>query len=113
VGSPVTCDRSGNDPAFAPHHIANAWVSKKWEEGFGIGGGGRYVSRQYIAEDNSFSLDSYLVADGTVFYERSRYRVFLNLRNLTDEEYNVRAFPSNAVLPAPGLTVFAGVRFRN
>ena len=113
TGAPVTCDCSGNDPAFTPHHIANAWVSKKWQAGFGIGGGGRYVSRQYIAEDNSFRLDDYVVADAAIFYERPHYRVFLNMRNLFDEEYNVRAFPSTAVMPAPGRTAFVGIRFRN
>ncbi len=114
-GGPIfaTVDRSGNDPAFAPRHLASFWVSRKFTNGLGIGGGGRFVDEQFIAEDNGFAMDSYTVFDAAIFYEvREAWRLKLHLKNITDEDYEVRGFPSTGVIPADPFSVFAGVEFR-
>ncbi len=102
-------DRSGNRPTFAPEHILNFWVSKDLPRGFGVGGGGRYVSEQFIAEDNQFAIDGVLTFDATAFYRFRDLLFRVNLKNLTDRQYFARGFGSNAVVPAPPFTAFFGV----
>lgn len=104
-------DRSGNTSAFAPEHIANLWVSKTFGA-FGVAGGARYLSKQFIDEANSFEIDDTLTFDAALYLDRGDWRFNLNARNLTDEEYFTRGFGSTSVLPAPGLTVQGGVQYR-
>ena len=113
-GQPVfgTVDRSGNVPAFAPRHILNFWVSHRFENGLGVAGGARYVSGQFIAEDNSFEIDDYITVDAAVYYAINRLELNLNFKNLTDAEYETRGFGSASVLPAAPRSVYGGVSYR-
>ncbi len=108
----ITVDRSGNTPAFAPAHLFNFWVSKIFPSGLGVGGGGRYVSEQFIAEDNEFVLDGVLTFDAVASYSFAAWQVQLNLKNLTDREYYGRAFGANSVIPAPPITFHLGFNAR-
>lgn len=105
-------DRSGNRPAFAPEHLANLWVSRRFENGFGAGIGGRYLSEQFIAEDNAFELEDTYTLGAALFYELGDWSLGLHLDNLTDEEYFTRGFGSTSVIPAPGLTVRGNLAYR-
>lgn len=110
-----TVDRSGNTSAFAPEHIANLWVSKRFGDrsrGFGVGAGGRYLSEQFIAEDNAFQLDSSFQLDAALFYDLAAWRLNLHLKNLTDEDLFTRGFGNTSVIPAPGLSVYGGLEYR-
>ncbi len=104
----ATIDRSGNKPAFAPEHVLNLWVSKDVTDRFGVGGGARYVSSQFIAEDNVFELDSVFTLDATAFYRFGDLRLRVNLKNITDREYYMRGFGSGSVIPAPPFTAYVG-----
>jgi len=108
----ATVDRSGNVPAFAPRHLANLWLSRRFGHGFGAAAGGRYLSKQFIAEDNAFSLDDTLTFDAAVFYEHGDWRLSLNVDNLTGEEYFTRGFGSTSVIPAPGVALHGGIEYR-
>ena len=107
----MTFDRSGNTPAFAPENLANLWVSKRFDNGWGVGGGARYIDTQFIAEDNAFAVDSALVLDGSVFYRRDNWRVNLHLKNLMDEEYELRGFGSDSVIPAAPFAAYVTIGF--
>lgn len=104
-------DRSGNQSAFAPEHIANLWVSKRFGD-FGIGAGGRYLSEQFIAEDNAFELDSTFEVNAALSYDWADWRLNLHLKNLTDEEIFTRGFGNTSVLPAPGFSIYGGFEYR-
>jgi TonB-dependent siderophore receptor len=104
----VVEDRSGNTPAFAPKNLATLWVGYNFPGGLGLAGGARYVGEQYIAEDNAFALSSYTVVDATVSYKFKTIKLFLNLRNLTDTEYEVRGFGNTSVTPATPFAAYAG-----
>jgi len=108
----VTVDRSGNRPAFAPEHIANLWLSWRFGNGLGTGLGGRYLSGQFIAEDNAFELDDTLTLDAALFYDRSDWSLSLHFDNLTEEEYFTRGFGSTSVIPASGFTVQGNLAYR-
>ena len=105
----VVFDRSGNDPAFAPKHILNFWLSHDFASNWGIGGGGRYVSNQFIAEDNVFALDGVLTFDAMIFYRTGAVQLRLNVKNLTDREYFLRGFGGTSVIPAPPISAFFSV----
>jgi iron complex outermembrane recepter protein len=104
----VVVDRSGNQPAYTPEHLANFWISQRFANGFGISGGAHYVGRQFIDEDNAFEIDDYVTVDALLSYERPRWGARIHLRNLTDEEYEGRGFGSASVLPADGFNVMGG-----
>ena len=108
----VSLDRSGNEPAFAPNHIMNLWLSKDVTSRFGIGGGARYVSSQFIAEDNAFAIDGVLTFDATLFYKLKDFKLRVNLKNLTDREYYMRGFGSSSVVPAPPFTAYFGFDYQ-
>ena len=105
-------DRTGNRAAFAPKHILNFWLSKDLSANWGIGGGGRFVSDQFIAEDNAFAIDGVMTFDAMVYYDFGMARLRLNLRNLTNREYYLRGFGAASVIPAPPFTAYLGVDFR-
>jgi TonB-dependent siderophore receptor len=108
----ATVDRSGNTSAFAPEHIANLWVSKRFGNGFGAGAGGRYLSEQFIAEDNAFELEPSFEVNAALFYDLADWRLNLQLKNLTDEEYFTRGFGNTSVIPAPGFAIYGGFEYR-
>ncbi len=104
----VIADRSGNQPAYTPEHLANFWISQRFANGFGLSGGARYVGEQFIDEDNAFEIGDYVTLDALLSYERQRWGARVHLRNLTDEEYEGRGFGNASVLPADGFNVMAG-----
>jgi TonB-dependent siderophore receptor len=109
---PIRFDRSGNRSAFAPRHLMNLWVLKEFENGFGVGGGPRYVSDQFISEDNSFEIEGYLTWDAVAYYDWSQWRFSVNFKNLSDKEYETRGFGSTSVIPADPFAIYAGVEFK-
>lgn len=104
-------DRSGNRPSFAPKHVLNLWASKDFRN-WGMGGGARYLSSQFIAEDNAFSLDGTFLLDATVYYQIGDVRLRLNLKNITGEEYFYRGFGSISVIPGPPFGAYFGFDYQ-
>ena len=111
-GSGNVVPLSGNTAIFAPRHLVNFWVSQKFQNGFGVGGGGRYVSSQFFSPDNAYEIDSYYVLNAAGYYDWKAWRFQLNIKNLTDVEYETGAFGSTSVLPADPFSVFGSVEYR-
>lgn len=105
----VVLDRSGNQPPFAPRHLASLWVMKQFDAGFGLGLGARYVGRHFAAEDNAFEIDPYVTLDVAASYRRGRLKWSLHCKNVTDEEYATRGFGNAAVTPGRPFTAYARV----
>ena len=101
-------DWSGQRPAFAPRHILNVWTVKR-AGALSLGGGARYVGRQFIAEDNAFAIDSHLVLDAMASYKMKRTTLSVNVKNLTGREYETRGFGRSAVIPADPFAVYGTV----
>jgi len=108
----MTRDLSGNTPPYAPEHVANLWVSKSFASGFGVAGGARYWSGQFFSADNAFEVDGALVLDAAAFYDLEAWRFKLNVKNLTDEEYESGSFASTSVVPANPLSVYGSLDYR-
>jgi outer membrane receptor protein involved in Fe transport len=105
-------DRSGNTPPFVPRHLLNLWVSKEWDSGLGVAGGLRTVSRQFVGEDNRYTIDGYAVVDAAVSYRRGRARFAVNVKNLTGSEYETRGFGGVSAIPARPFEVLARIDLR-
>ena len=104
-------DRSANDPAFAPRHLANLWVHHllPWATGASAAAGLRFVGSQFSAEDNAYEIDGVLLADAALSYRISGATLRLQLSNLTDRKYETRGFGSSSVIPADPLSVRGSV----
>ena len=105
-------DHSGNDSPFAPESLLNLWLSGPVAKGWTLGGGVRFVDDQFIAEDNSFAIDSYALLDASLSYAHDDWRWSLHLDNLTDEDYETRGFGSTSVIPGAPLSAYFSVDFR-
>ena len=106
-----TVDRSDNRAPFAPRHIFNVWTHRQFTEGFGIGFGSRLVSGQFIAPDNQFELDNYLLFDAVASYGMRNWKLSVNFKNITNRDYELRGFGANSVIPADRFGVFATLTF--
>ncbi len=105
----VTLDRSGNRAPLAPKHIFNTWTLRRFASGVGIGGGLRYVSGQFIAPDNAFEIDGTITLDAMVSFQRKGWSLKLNLKNLTNRDFETRGFGSSAVIPANPFALYANL----
>ncbi len=93
----ATAAVNGRRPAFAgPRNLANAWISYTLPtgilKGLGIGVGGNYVDEHLTANSTAtgiFTLPSYTLINGTVFYDARWYRLGIKIDNATNEEYFV------------------------
>ena len=102
-------DRSGNRPPFAPRHLFNLWTQKQFENGLGLAAGARYVSRQFIAEDNRYAVDDYVLLDAALSYRTGRLRASVNLKNIANQEYETRGFGAASAIPGRPFEVLGRV----
>ena len=86
-------DLDGNRPVNTPEHAASLWLDytlrdggSAWD-GFGIGGGVRYIGQRYGDDDNTFDQKAVTLFDAAIHYERDGYRASLNIQNIGDEVY--------------------------
>ncbi len=105
-------DRSGNTPAFAPEHLFSGWLSRRFGGGWTLGGGVRWVDDQFIAEDNAAVIDAHTLVDLAVAYDLERWRLSLDLENVTDEDYETRGFGSFSVIPGQPFSAIARIEYR-
>lgn len=85
----------GRRPESAgPRNLANLWASYKFMqgklEGFGLGFGGNYASKNEIFSRNgagTFTLPEYTVLNGSIFYSSQDFLITLKLDNMTNKEY--------------------------
>lgn len=110
-GYPVTMivDRGGNSAAFVPNHILNFWHNRDITQHLGIGFGIRYLSSQFIAIDNDYSMDGYTTIDAAVFYKLSKMRLSLNFKNISNTKYEMRGFGGYSVIPAFPFSIYGGI----
>ena len=107
----VTLERSGNIAPFAPRHIFNLWTMQEFASGLGLGGGARYVGRQFIAPDNIFEIPGYFTLGANVYYRVGQWKLSLNLNNLTNRAFETRGFGNSAVIPADPFAAYASIQF--
>ncbi|WP_142688255.1 TonB-dependent receptor [Chitinophaga polysaccharea] len=77
-----------------PKNLANLWITYKFQngpvKGFGIGFGGNYTSENMILNrltTGVFTLPSYTVLNGSLFYNTNKFNVAFKLDNIGNKEY--------------------------
>lgn len=79
--------RTGKRPSNVPMWVANAFVAKRFANGFSVSGGPRYVSDRYGNNNNSVIARSYVTLDAALTYTWKRATFSLRGRNLLNEDY--------------------------
>ncbi len=92
----------GNRSSLTPMHSANVWLTKRFANGFGIGGGAVLMDDQYASASNLVRLPGYARADATAFYETKGYEVRLLVNNLFDRRYFESAHGGADLYNTPG-----------
>lgn len=94
IDAEVTEDNTisvGNELPGVPRNSANFWTTYEIQsgdlEGLGFGIGLNFAGERAGDRDNTFEVDSYLLTNAAVFYQRDNWRAALNFRNIFDVEY--------------------------
>ena len=88
----VSGTNNGRRYENAPRHSAGLWLDYTFAEdtpleGFGMGGGVRYVGQRYGNSTNTFDMSAVTLFDAGVHYDKNNYRASLNVQNIADKEY--------------------------
>lgn len=91
-GEIVGDSNAGNRPARLPEHAASLWLDYTFQpdtalEGFGFGGGVRYLGQRYSDVANTFDLPSLALFDASIHYQKNNIKASLNIENIADKEY--------------------------
>ncbi|WP_205729428.1 TonB-dependent receptor [Flavobacterium alkalisoli] len=88
-------DFAGKRPESAgPRNLANLWASYRFKggklNGFGLGFGGNYASKNLIFNRNvggTFTLPEYTVLNASAFYSVDAFSITLKVDNITNKDY--------------------------
>ena len=88
IGDPTLIGRT---PTNIPERFGGIFTDYTFQDGplqgFGFGGGLRYIGRSFADPQNLYKVPSTLLGDAQVHYERAGWRLAVNVANLTDERY--------------------------
>jgi len=98
-----------------PANAASLWLDYTFQEGttldgFGIGGGVRYVGQRYGDTANTFDLAGVALFDAAIRYKKEGVTASLNLKNIADKNY-VSSCSSFGCTYGDGRTVMARLSF--
>ena len=81
----------GNRLFNAPENSASLWTTYQLQQGnlqgLGFGLGFNFVGEREGDLENSYTLDSYFLTNAAVFYDRHKWRLGLNFKNIFDVDY--------------------------
>jgi len=83
---------NGNRVENVPENAASLWMHYTFEEGtgldgFGIGGGIRYIGERYGNSGNTLDLEAVTLFDAAITYSKNGYKASLNIQNIADKDY--------------------------
>ena len=81
----------GKTPTNTPELLVSGWADYTFKdgplEGFGFGGGVRYVGSSWADAANTLEVPAVVLGDLAVHYEWQNWRTAINVTNLTDKIY--------------------------
>lgn len=103
----------GKRATITPRHSANLFVTRSFEDRFGLGLGGNYVGDRFANPGNTVTLPAYVTVDALAWVKLGTARLQLNAYNLFDRRYTVSGHGTSPNLNLPGAprTVMGTVRF--
>lgn len=107
----------GNRLAGVPRFSANLWTTYEFHDGalrgLGLGAGVTYVGNRFGDVTNSYSVGAYARVDAAAWYDfDERWRLSVNLRNLTNARYIEQPFNQFNNTPGAPFTVLAAIRVK-
>ncbi|MEH1968909.1 TonB-dependent receptor [Nostoc sp.] len=107
---------SGNRLPNTADHSFNLWTTYEIQQGelqgLGAGIGLFFVGDRAGDLANTYDVPSYVRTDAAIFYNRDRFRVALNFKNLFDVDYFESAINSNRVYYGQPFTVQGTISWR-
>lgn len=77
----------GKTPIQVPRNTASLWLDYTLGNGFGFGGGLRYIGKRWNDVGNTSSEGGVALIDATVHYKRGPWRFALSATNLANRQY--------------------------
>ncbi len=90
---------AGARVGLVPRNQFSIWTRYTFNPHWGLGAGVRGASRKYTSYDDQVALPGFAEADLMAYYQNRRYRVQLNLDNVTDRTYYATASGDNQIMP--------------
>jgi len=100
---------TGARVGLVPRDQFSLWTRYALTSHWGLGGGVHGESDKYTSYSNAVVLPKYAVADLMAYYQTNRYRVQLNLDNVTDKHYFPTASSDNEIMPGTPRSVMLSV----
>jgi iron complex outermembrane receptor protein len=112
----------GNRLQFVPRHQASGWLDYEFQdgifEGFGLGGGARYVGQTYGDTANTYDVDAYTLFDAGARYDLGGLtetlkglELSLDVNNLTDEKYVATCLSATGCYWGVGRTIYTTLKY--
>ncbi len=100
ITSTTSSAPAGRDAPLVPEFSASLWNRVSITDRFDVAFGVIHQGEQFASISNSVILPSYTHLDAALFYALSdRYKVQLNIENLTDKDYWFTAHNDNNITP--------------
>ncbi|MCY1213671.1 TonB-dependent siderophore receptor [Variovorax sp. RO1] len=77
----------GNMPIQVPKQTASLWLDYTMDNGWGVGGGMRYIGRRYNNVTNTDAEGGVTLLDATVHYRQGPWRFSVSATNLANRKY--------------------------
>jgi catecholate siderophore receptor len=90
---------AGARVGLVPNNQFSIWTRYAVSSHWGLGAGLRGESEKFTSYDNEVTLPRYVVGDLMAYYQTDRYRVQLNLDNVTDRHYFPTASSDFEIMP--------------
>ena len=107
----------GNRLAGVPTFSGSVWTTYEfhegWLRGLGLGAGVTYVGQRTGDLNNSYTVGAYARVDAALWYDfDERWRLSVNLRNLTDARYIEQPFNQFNNTPGAPFSAIAAIRVK-
>jgi iron complex outermembrane receptor protein len=103
---------TGKAPVGVPADTASIWADAKPFDGFGIGGGIRYLGKSWGDSDNSFQVQDATLLDLATHYDLGMgARLSVSVNNLLDTRYVSSCYSGAWCWFGPGRIVQAALKY--
>jgi iron complex outermembrane receptor protein len=115
TSAPQAITTIGNHPQGVPAYMANLWSTYTFSvagiSGFQVGAGVNYRDKTYSDPTNLNSVPAYIIGNAMVGWESPKWRVALNVKNITNERYFIAANGAGGLV-GEGLSAFLTIAYR-
>jgi len=110
-------DYSGNEMPGAPEWVSNAGIdyNTPFLKGFRIGAEWQHVSEYFTDDLNKYTYEGYDTFNARLGYDTTRFGIWMNIMNLTNELYATRAntaWGKTTYTPGNPKTIVIGLKYK-